>query len=75
MGYAERAKIPLSQVGVILTRLDVRKEPGLQAKKPFYLMADGLVSKKCRGDWTPIELFGEVVEAWTRTVQQLLLAA
>jgi hypothetical protein len=26
-------------------------------KKPFDILAEGLISKQSRGDWTPIELF------------------
>jgi hypothetical protein len=35
----------------------VRKDPGIQAKKPFDLLAEGLLQKDSRGDKTAIELF------------------
>jgi hypothetical protein len=33
-------------------------------KKPFDVLAEGLVSEKSRGDWTPLELFVAGVRGW-----------
>jgi hypothetical protein len=36
----------------------------LTMKKPFDVLAEGLISKNSRGDWTPLELFIAGVRAW-----------
>jgi hypothetical protein len=33
-------------------------------KKPFDVLAEGLISKNNRGDWTPLELFIAGVQGW-----------
>jgi hypothetical protein len=33
-------------------------------KKPFDELAEGLLSEKSRGDWTPLELFIAGVRGW-----------
>jgi len=39
-------------------------------KKPFDVFAEGLISEKSRGDWTPLELFVARVREWPSTVAQ-----
>jgi hypothetical protein len=33
-------------------------------RKPFDVLAEGLVSENSRGNWTPIELFAQETDAW-----------
>jgi hypothetical protein len=33
-------------------------------RKPFDVLAEGLLSEKSRGDWTPLELFVAGVRSW-----------
>ena len=63
---------------MMLHYLNTIYEPQLssrQMKKPFDVLAEGLLTKNSRGDWTPIELFGAVVEAWDSHLQACLMAA
>jgi hypothetical protein len=39
---------------------------------PFNVLADGLLSEKNRGDWTPLELFLAGVRGWKACLQQLI---
>jgi site-specific DNA recombinase len=41
-------------------------------RKPFDVLAEGLVSEKSRGDWTPIELFWTSFADWKLSVQRLV---
>ena len=41
-------------------------------KKPFDLLAEGIISKNHRGDWTPLELFLAGVRGWKPCLQQLI---
>jgi hypothetical protein len=38
-------------------------------------LAEGILVWSNRGDWTPIELFGAVVEAWEDHLHAFLVAA
>jgi hypothetical protein len=42
-------------------------------KKPFDVLAEGLVSEKSRGDWTPLELFVTGVRCWEAGLRRILL--
>jgi hypothetical protein len=44
----------------------------LTMKKPFDVLAEGLISEKSRGDWTPLELFLAGVRGWKACLQQLI---
>jgi hypothetical protein len=41
-------------------------------KKPFDVLAEGLLSKNSRGDWTPLELFVAGIRGWESRLQQLV---
>jgi len=36
----------------------------LQRRKPFGVLAEGLISENSRGDWTPLELFLAGIRGW-----------
>jgi hypothetical protein len=36
----------------------------LEIRKPFDVLAEGLLNEKSRGDWTPLELFVAGVREW-----------
>jgi hypothetical protein len=42
-------------------------------RKPFDVLAEGLVSENSRGDWTPLELFLAQVKGLDATVRAILL--
>jgi hypothetical protein len=44
-------------------------------KKPFDVLAEGLISKESRGDCTAFELFVRGVEAWEEDIKRLVMAA
>jgi hypothetical protein len=44
-------------------------------RKPFDLLAEGLLRKDSRGDWTPLELFIAALWAWPASIRRLLVAA
>ena len=44
-------------------------------RKPFDVLAEGLISRKSRGDWTSIELFVRGVQSFDGGIVRLLLAA
>jgi hypothetical protein len=46
------------------------KRTAITRKKPFDVLAEGLISKNSRGDWTPLELFLAGVEDWEAVVQR-----
>jgi len=46
-----------------------------ERRKPFNLSTEDLLMEKNRGDWTPIELFGQVIASWDQHTQALLIAA
>ena len=39
-------------------------------RKPFDVLAEGLLSKNSRGDWTPLELFLAGVRSWAGGLQR-----
>jgi hypothetical protein len=41
-------------------------------KKPFDVLAEGLISKNNRGDWTPLGLFLAGVRGWEASLQRIL---
>lgn len=41
-------------------------------RKPFDVLAEGLISEKYRGDWTAIELFLAGVRGWEAELQRHL---
>jgi hypothetical protein len=43
-------------------------------KKPFDVLAEGLISKKSRGDWTPVKLFRRGAARLAPAIQRLILA-
>ena len=47
----------------------------LTRRKPFDVLAEGLISKNNRGDWTALELFVSAVQAWPGAIRRLLAAA
>jgi len=46
--------------------------PFVSIRKPFDARAEGLVSEKSRGDWTPLELFIVGVRGWDARSRQCL---
>jgi hypothetical protein len=44
-------------------------------RKPFDVLAEGLLSENSRGDWTPLELFCREVAAWPAEIAEFLAAA
>jgi len=44
-------------------------------RKPFDVLAEGLISKNSRGDRTALELFVSAVPAWPDVMRRLLAAA
>jgi hypothetical protein len=43
-------------------------------RKPFDVLAEGLLNEKCRGDWTTFELFRRDVALWPTEITELLAA-
>ncbi len=52
---------------------DVSRYPTI--RKPFDLLAEGLISKKSRGDKTPIELFLRAAASLSLRMRDLILCA
>ena len=44
-------------------------------RKPFDVVAEGLISEEGRGNWTAFELFVRGVDAWGDDVKRLVIAA
>jgi hypothetical protein len=61
-------------IGCLNSRLDgITLVPTM--RKPFDVLAEGLLLKNTRGDRTPIELFLAGVAGWEPYVERLLMAA
>ena len=41
-------------------------------RKPFDAIAEGLIRKNSRGDWTPLELFVAGVQTWQARLHRIL---
>jgi hypothetical protein len=63
--YAEKRRI-LETVFLNCRLEDANLVPTM--RKPFDILAEGLVSKNSRGDWTPLELFLAGIRALTLQV-------
>jgi hypothetical protein len=44
---------------------------GIPAKKPFDVLAEGLISENSRGDRTPLELFLAGVRRWEARIRRI----
>jgi hypothetical protein len=44
-----------------------------EIRKPFDVLAEGLLSEKSRGDWTPLELFIVGVRGWDAAVRGAMM--
>jgi hypothetical protein len=42
-------------------------------KEPFGVLAEGLISKNNRGDWTPLELFLAGVRSWEAGIRRFFV--
>jgi hypothetical protein len=43
-------------------------------RKPFDVLAEGLLSKESRGDWTPVKLFLQGAASIAPAIRRLILA-
>jgi hypothetical protein len=58
-----------------LNSVALRKGLANQEIKPFDVLAEGLLSEKSRGDWTPFELFLAGVQGLPATIGAMLCQA
>jgi hypothetical protein len=75
MGYVHWRRTDVDAETVFLNRgiVDVTLVPTI--RKPFDVLAEGLIQKSGRGDWTPIELFATGAGELSGHLRAFVLAA